>query len=363
MSERYASWSTADHESAMQPPTVQMLGAAAGGDAAGLAAPDLSVKRAHRSIDLLTVLDGPLALAKMPGSGAEQAPEVLSLLTAAGLRAVHQSSPPGVAVFCDSTPAVPIDQLSVEHALLWLMCALDPAHGALEDHYASAVRRPLLCRRFAARLQALRPRAALEDALQPLLKAEPATEEEMEGIVYRTVRAVAEAASASIHQLEREWGRLGSTHSSLANACLVRFCTATGVHMQDATLMVSPQPARVRMLLLFYDRIVHEAQQWPRPYAWMPCLHRAIVARSADTLGSAMVERLWEELRAGGFWPSSALRDQLRPHLEGWMRSLFMTHGGIPLRAALLPKDSVCLYLHGTAGEGCHVGRRDGVAA
>ena len=64
MSERYASWSTADHDAAMQPPSTQMLGAAAGGDKASHVAPDPSLKRIHRSIDLFAVLEGPLILAR-----------------------------------------------------------------------------------------------------------------------------------------------------------------------------------------------------------------------------------------------------------------------------------------------------------
>lgn len=63
--------------------------------------------------------------------------------------------------------------------------------------------------------------------------------------------------------------------------------------------MVSPQPSRVRLLLLLYDPVVHEAQQGPRPFAWVPCLGEALRDRSAEALGKAATERLWEELRAG----------------------------------------------------------------
>ncbi|KAL1528709.1 hypothetical protein AB1Y20_010043 [Prymnesium parvum] len=353
MSERYASWSTADHAYALEHVDgVSVLGAAAGGCRTAPSTAPTSHKRRQRSLELRAVLDGPLRLSKLPGSGSEQAPEVLSLLVDAGFRAVHQSSPPGVAIFTDTKPDTEIDLLSPEHALLRLMLALDPAHAAYEEQYSAYERRRLLCRRLASRILALRPRMQLDAQIAPLLEAAPETDDALEGVVSSTIRAVAEPMGVSVHQLEREWERLVTVHSTLANSCLERFCAATGVHLQDATLMVSQQPARERILLLLYDRVVHEVQQWPRPFSWVPSLSKVLEMRSAERLGQAATESLWEELRKGGFWPSSALRDQLRPLFEGWFRTCFMTHGGIPLRAALSPKQPLCLYLHGTAGSG-----------
>eukprot|EP00966_Prymnesium_polylepis_P274453 6341379-Prymnesium_polylepis.1 len=134
MAEQYASWSTADHAYTLgqtQDAALEMLGAAAGGGCGGAQKP-ASQKR-QRELDLRAVLDEPLAFAKLPGSGAEQAPELLSLLTAAGVRAVHQVSPPGVAVFVDTAPPEGLERLIREHAALWLMCGLDPAHAAYEE--------------------------------------------------------------------------------------------------------------------------------------------------------------------------------------------------------------------------------------
>ena len=71
-------------------------------------------------------------------------------------------------------------------------------------------------------------------------------------------------------QLTREWQRLLSNHSSLASACLARFCAQTGVHVQDATLITSADPKRARISLLLYDAVLHEAQQRPRPFAACP---------------------------------------------------------------------------------------------
>lgn len=299
MSERYESWSTADHDYSLEhAEQLRMLGAAAGGrsEHANVVRPG---KRKVRSLELRQLLYGALELRRLPGSGAEQAPEVLAMLTAAGLRAVHQESPPGVAVFTDSEPPQSIDTLSTEHALLWIMCGLDMAQSSLEDQFANVERRTFLCRRFASRLQELRPRMQLDEHIAPLLSAEPATEEAMEGLIDHTIRRVAEPMGASLHQLEREWARLSAANCTLANACLSRFCASSGVHMQDATLMVSAHASRVRMLLLLYDRVVHEAQQWPRPFSWVPCLRLALEMQSADELARAMTTRLWQELHIG----------------------------------------------------------------
>jgi hypothetical protein len=53
-----------------------------------------------------------------------------------------------------------------------------------------------------------------------------------------------------------------------------------------------------------------------------------------------MLSTLWEELCTGGFWPSTELQEQLRSQLAGWLRTCFTCHGGIPLRAALMPKQA-----------------------
>ena len=65
--------------------------------------------------------------------------------------------------------------------------------------------------------------------------------------------AAAKAMDVSELQIEREWSLLLAAHSSLANACLARFLAATSVHVQEATLVTSNDPARVRLSIALYD--------------------------------------------------------------------------------------------------------------
>ena len=90
------------------------------------------------------VLYGPLNLQALPGSGATQALLMARLLCTAGLRAVDQSGPPGVAIFTDSRTAEPLAAMAPEVALVWLMGGLAAEQAECEAHYAAELRRPLL---------------------------------------------------------------------------------------------------------------------------------------------------------------------------------------------------------------------------
>ena len=77
------------------------------------------------------VLYGPLNLQALPGSGAAQAPLVARLLCTAGLRAIDQSGPPGVAIFTDSPTTEALAAMAPEVALVWLVSGLaDPDSAA-----------------------------------------------------------------------------------------------------------------------------------------------------------------------------------------------------------------------------------------
>lgn len=256
MSEAYSSWSTADHASSLSPLArhPSLLGAAAGGHA--LPPPSSSSpllpscptkKRSSRSVDVSALIEGPLALPRLgggagaggiggvEGEGEDQASRLLSLLLEAGFRAVHQSSPPGVAVFLDSQQPADLDSLPKEKALLWLMLALDPSYADHAEQYLSCERRPLLCRSFASRLSSLRPNGSFSHLLAPLAQAQPRSEEELGGLIERTISTLAGPMGSSALQLEREWDRLSSVHSTLANACLHRFCQVTGLRLQESS--------------------------------------------------------------------------------------------------------------------------------
>ena len=228
----------------------------------------------ERQYDLMGLFSAPIALRKLAGSGTEQAPLIVNLLCEAGLRAVHQASPPGVAVYVQPGCSKTLQELANEHALMWAMCALAPDHPALEREYAEEVRIPLLARRLADRLRQLRPQADLDAALQPLdelsaggmsggrtAEERAAAEHRLEALVRRVVVAAAPAMNVAELQIEREWAALVAAHSSVANACLARFLEATGVHVQDASLVTSSDPKRMRLTLLLYDATLHEAQQ------------------------------------------------------------------------------------------------------
>ena len=95
-------------------------------------------------LDILAVLYGPLNLQALPGSGAAHAPLVARLLCTAGLRAIDQSGPPGVAIFTDSHTPEPLAAMAPEVALVWLMSGLAAEQAECEAHYAAELRRPLL---------------------------------------------------------------------------------------------------------------------------------------------------------------------------------------------------------------------------
>lgn len=267
---------------------------------------------ADSDVTLSLVLDEPLSLQRLTGSGAEQAPELTKLLNAAGLRTSHQSSPPGVLVYLvynagsadgGTAPA------TAEDTLLRLMCGLDGQQDALEARF-QAVRRALLARRLCARFRMLRPQAALDEALAALdaaasREATASADDEchaqaeatLEALVREAIRAATRAMGATELQLSREWQRLLATHSSLANACLARFCETSGVHLQDGLLVTSAEPSRVRLSLLLYDKRLHEAQQRPRFFAWVPALSALMAAPDAGVLATLMTARLWRELQ------------------------------------------------------------------
>lgn len=319
--------------------------------------------------DIVALLDSPLSLRRLKGSGAEQAPEVVQLLCDAGLRATHQSSPPGFAVYLinpeggDKAPASP------DGWMLRLMCGLDDGHDDLERKF-QAIRRQLLARRLASRFRTLRPTAELAEALAPLDAAASHANEharvvdndddggaqaeaQMDALVRRAICAACQPMGATELQLTREWQQLLATHSSLSNACLARFCEATGVHVQDATLVTSPHPSRVRLSVILYDKSVHEAQQRPRSFAWIPALRRLMREPDVELLSQAMTARLWRELRWQQYYSSDEIRASLEPCLLRWFRScLLERNGGLRLRACLRPQTPICLYLHGAAGSG-----------
>ena len=111
-----------------------------------------SCKRRARPLDLHALLTEPLAaLHRLKGSGAEQAPQLVDVLCAAGLRATHQQSPPGVAVYVQPACSSILEELPSEEALLWLMCGLAPGQCELELEFASTVRVPLLALKLAQR--------------------------------------------------------------------------------------------------------------------------------------------------------------------------------------------------------------------
>jgi len=320
-------------------------------------------------MDIVALLDSPLSLRRLKGSGAEQAPEVVQLLCAAGLRATHQSSPPGFAVYLinpeggDKAPASP------DGWMLRLMCGLDDGHDDLERKFQS-IRRQLLARRLASRFRTLRPTAELAEALAPLDAAASQAieharvvdnddddgaqaEAQMEALVRRAICAACQPMGATELQLTRVWQQLLATHSSLSNACLARFCEETGVQVQDATLVTSPHPSRVRLSVLLYDKSVHEAQQRPRSFAWIPALRRLMREPDVELLSQAMTARLWRELRWQQYYPSDEIRASLESCLLRWFRScLIDRNGALRLRACLRPQTPICLYLHGAAGSG-----------
>ena len=333
-------------------------------------------KRA-RTHDLLTaVLDEPLAIDALAGSGAEQAPAVTALLVEAGLRALHQPSPPGVAVYLKpSVSEEHFEGLTCEQALLWLMCARAPQQAMLERQYSQSRRRPLLARRFGERLRKLRPAAELDEAIavveaaaRPvsddllwsgavdagLLEAEAEAEAAFEEAVRRAVALAAAAMRVTEQQIEREWLALMGAHSSLANACLWRFCVATGMHLQDATVLTSAAaPDRARIVLLLYDRTVHSEQQRPRRFAWVPALSKLLATLDSAALAQQMVAQLWECMRrTQQIYVPSALRTQLEALLTEWFKSSLTTHGGLRVRASFMPRTQLCLYMHGAAGAG-----------
>ncbi len=315
------------------------------------------------------LLDATLSLRRLEGSGAEQAPEIVQALNDAGLRATHQSNPPGFAVYLSNLDGACGTPASPDAWLLRLMCGLDDNHDELERQF-QAIRRPLLARRLAERFRALRPRADLAEALAQLDAAASqanegarvATDDDddssaraeaaLDALVRRAISAACQPMGATELLLTREWQRLLATHSSLANACLARFCESTGVHVQDATLITSPHPTRVRLSVLLYDRTVHEAQQRPRFFAWAPALRRLMREPDARQLSLAMSARLWLELRRQQYHPSDEFRASIEPVLLRWFQSCVTGHGGLRLRACLRPQTPVCLYLHGAAGSG-----------
>ena len=105
------------------------------------------------------VLYGPLNLQALPGSGAAQAPQVARLLCPAGLRAIDQSGPPGVAIFTDSHTTEALAAMAPEVALVWLMSGLAAEQAECEAHYAAELRRPLLVACLLDRLAQVRGRA------------------------------------------------------------------------------------------------------------------------------------------------------------------------------------------------------------
>ncbi|KOO29650.1 hypothetical protein Ctob_008264 [Chrysochromulina tobinii] len=253
--------------------------------------------------------------------------------------------------------------------MLRLMCGLDDGHDDLERKFQS-IRRQLLARRLASRFRTLRPTAELAEALAPLDAAASQAieharvvdnddddgaqaEAQMDALVRRAICAACQPMGATELQLTRVWQQLLATHSSLSNACLARFCEETGVQVQDATLVTSPHPSRVRLSVLLYDKSVHDAQQRPRSFAWIPALRRLMREPDVELLSQAMTARLWRELRWQQYYPSDEIRASLEPCLHRWFRScLIDRNGALRLRACLRPQTPICLYLHGAAGSG-----------
>ena len=264
----------------------------------------------REQFDLDALLATPCGLAKLPGSGAQQAPALVELLCAAGVNAVHQVQPPGVAAYLKPDCASPLAELPRDHALLWLMVGLAQVQGFLE-RLPQGVRRRLLARRLAARLRALRPDAAGLDAILAPLDAyasdAPVGEDTLdlgglETVVNHVLGAAAAPMAASALQLEREWLALVASHSSLANVCLAAVCAATGIHVHDAVLLTSADETRVRVQLQLYDTTEHAELQRPRPFYWSPSLGFLIRIPNADTLAGELLTRLWAELRSRGYW-------------------------------------------------------------
>ena len=348
------------------------------------------------------------ALPRLAGSGSEQSSPLVDLLTAAGLRVSHQQSPPGVAVYLQPPCTVALEDMAPEHALCWLMFGIAPEQASLERQYLTTIRRPLLARRFATRLCTLRPQhaAAIRAALAPLTagvavergaregsdgggscqrmgdgdgksvengprsategeeeddderdeEEEERKEARMEVLVRRAVVDAAAAMGASQLQAEREWQVLFASHSSLANACLALVLTATAVHVQDATFMHAPaHTSRSRLTLLLYDRQVHEAQQRPRRFAWLPCLHHVLATPEPAAVGERVCRAFWRELRRKqGYFPPAELTAALTPPLTDWLASCVTLRGGglLCVRASLAPKRQLCFYLDGAPGAG-----------
>ena len=305
------------------------------------------------SVELTSLLSSPPTYSRLSGSGENQAPLIVELLNSAGLRAAHQPSPPGVAVYLRPPLSSPLADLEPKHALLWLMCGLAPDQPLIEHEYADFIRIPLLGRLLATRLRQLRPHADLDAALAPLESSPPPLDEDqLEDCVRRVITAASKAIDVAELRIEREWSTLLATHSSLANACLHRFLEATGIHLQDATLITSNDPERVRISLLLYDQTLHEAQQRPRKFIWVPSLADLIANPSASTLSTQMVVALWDELMNGMYRPSTILTNALTEPLTSWFTSCITRHGGLGLRATFQPQQQLCLYLHGVAGAG-----------
>ena len=315
-----------------------------------------ATSKRSRPIDLHQLVSEPPAIGHLAGSGADQAPLLVDLLCAAGMRAVHQSFPPGVAVYLRPACSAALDALQPEHVLLWLACGIAPDQLALEEEYEKSLRVPLLAKRFAARLRRLRPRAELDAALSPLDCVDGGAglaADRLEACVRRLVPAAAAAMDVSELQVEREWSSLEAAHSTLANACLAHVLAATGVHVQDATLITSADPNRVRLSILLYDSTVHETQQRPRRFQWVPCLAKLVSAQSAEALGREMCEATWAELAAAqAYHPPAGLVGALTPTLIDWFSSCMSRHAGLAVRATLAPQRHICLYLHGGAGCG-----------
>ena len=83
------------------------------------------------------------------------------------------------------------------------------------------------------------------------------------------------------------------------------------MHVQDATLVTSSEPARVRLSLILYDTTVNEAQQRPRFFAWVPCLRLLLLHPNAHHVGSQMQARLWTELHRQHYHPSDDVRARI----------------------------------------------------
>lgn len=272
-------------------------------------------------LSLPALLEEPLSeLRRLSGSGSDQVSPLVALLRGAGLHAQPQSHPPGVAVYLRPPPAATIwTEQMPEHALLCFMCGLAAHQDELEGEWSMTLRRPLLAKRFAARLRKLRPRAELNTALEavdaaattlddatpttaecatPDAEAEADVDAQLEQIIREAITAAAPVMAASELQLEREWLTLVAAHSSLANAALARFCELTNVRFQDASLVVPADPSRARISLLLYDSTIHAAQQRPRAFSLVPCLRTLLATPDAQMVAQSMAAALWRELCA-----------------------------------------------------------------